>query len=73
MKQVSVVLVDSSEKIVANFIINRLNVKSAIRRDIMFGKIAEEDMTIRGQIFACVSIACVLCDEHGELIYPQDK
>lgn len=69
----NIVLVNEEGETVANFIMKRLNVKSAIRRQGMFELIKEDDETIRGQIFSAASVACSLHDEKGELVYPQDK
>ena len=72
-KSVNIILEDSSGKTVASFIMKRLNVKAAIRRQSMFELIDEENETLRGQMFSAASVACSLCDEKGDLIYPEDK
>lgn len=72
-KSANVILENSDGEVVANFIMKRLNVKAAIRRQSMFELIDEENETIRGQTFSAASVACSLCDENGDLVYPEDK
>ena len=72
-KQSIVELIGVDKKPIGKYIVKRLNVRSAIRRESMFGDITETEMTIRGQMFACASLACVLCDDKGNLIYPEES
>ena len=71
LNQVNVNLVDSKDKKIASYIVKRLNVRSAIRRENMFMNIQETEMSIRGQMFACASLACTLYDEKDKLVFPE--
>lgn len=71
MQSAKIQLVNEEGKEVANYTINRLNVRDALRRQRMFSLIKEEDEVMRGQLFAASSIACSLCDKKGNLVYPE--
>ena len=70
---IKIILEDAKGKLVADFLMKRLNVKAAIRRQGMFELIDEENETLRGQMFSAASVACSLHDGKGNLIYPEDK
>jgi hypothetical protein len=66
-----VVLVNNKDEEVASFIVKRLTVGAAMRRQRMFAQIDEEDEAIRGQLFSASSLACALHDKDGKLVYPE--
>jgi len=71
LTEIIVELVDDKDKKIASYKVKRLNVRSAIRRENMFMNIQETEMSIRGQMFACASLACTLYDENDKLVFPE--
>jgi hypothetical protein len=71
LTEIIVELVDDKDKKIASYKVKRLNVRTAIRRENMFMNIHETEMSIRGQMFACASLACVLHDEDGKPVFPE--
>lgn len=78
----NVVLVDVNDKEVASFIVKRLNVLAAMRRQSLFMLINDsksdengddEDGIMRGQLYSAASLVCSLCDKDGNLVYTQKE
>lgn len=64
-------LQNEAGKSIGLYIINRVTVADAIRRNKLFDLVKTEDETARGQYFNAISLICSLCDEKGNLLYPE--
>ena len=68
-------ITDGSDKVVATYHIAVASIRANARRLKLIAPFIEDDEMdnfLKNSMFNCAALACTLCDEKGELLYPND-